>query len=73
MTQLALNIENPAILPSLKKVLSALEGVSIAKNTNKSLNKKKRTGLDEALEDVKAGRVSGPFNNVEELMAHLMK
>ena len=73
MTQLVLNIENPAILPSLKKVLSALEGVSIAKNTNKSLNKKKRTGLDEALEDVKAGRVSGPFNNVEELMAHLMK
>ena len=73
MTQLVLNIENPAILPSLKKVLSALEGVSIAKNTNKSLNKKKRTGLDEALEDVKAGRVSGAFNNVEELMAHLMK
>ncbi len=73
MTQLVLNIENPAILPSLKKVLSALEGVSIAKNTNKSLNKKERTGLDEALEDVKAGRVSGPFNNVEELMAHLMK
>lgn len=35
MTQLVLNIENPSILPSLKKVLNALDGVSIAKQTKR--------------------------------------
>ena len=70
MTQLILNVENPAILPSLKKVLGALDGVSIAKSAPK---RKKKCGLDLALEDVRAGRVSGPFNSVEELMAHLME
>ena len=70
MTQLVLNIENPAILPSLKKVLNALEGVSIAKPVKKSRHK---CELDKALEDVKTGKISGPFNSVDELMAHLMK
>lgn len=70
MTQLVLNIENTAILPSLKKVLGALDGVSIVKPAKKSRCK---CELDKALEDVKAGRISGPFNSVDELMAHLMK
>lgn len=70
MTQLVLNIENPAILPSLKKVLGALDGVSIVKPAKKS---RRKCELDKALEDVKAGRISGPFNSVDELMAHLMK
>ena len=70
MTQLILNIENPAILPSLKKVLSALEGVSIAKSVKKAGRK---TGLELALEHVREGRVSGPFHSVDELMEHLMK
>lgn len=30
-------------------------------------------GLGEALEDVKAGRVNGPFHSVDELMHHLEK
>lgn len=29
------------------------------------------TGLDQALKDVKEGRVSGPFNTPEELFKHL--
>ncbi|MGM9798280.1 MAG: hypothetical protein ACI3ZY_12080 [Parabacteroides sp.] len=29
------------------------------------------TGLDQALEDIKEGRVSGPFNTPEELFEHL--
>lgn len=53
MSQLVLNIENPKILPSLKKVLSALEGVSIAQTPKKS----RKSGLDEALDDVREGRV----------------
>ena len=52
MTQLTINIEDKAILPHLKKILSAIEGVSIV-----PAKKKKKSGLEEALEDVKAGRV----------------
>lgn len=36
----------------MKKILNAIEGVSIAKPS-----RKKKCGLDEALDDVKAGRV----------------
>ena len=53
MTQLILNIENVKILPSLKKILGAIEGVSVAQT--KSV--KRKSGLDEALEDIKAGRI----------------
>ncbi|MDE6514536.1 MAG: response regulator [Bacteroidales bacterium] len=53
MTQLILNIENVKILPSLKKILGAIEGVSIAQ----SKTVKRKSGLDEALEDIEAGRV----------------
>lgn len=51
MTQLTINIEDKSLLPHLKKILSA-EGVSIVKSTMK-----KKCGLEEALDDVKAGRV----------------
>ncbi len=53
MPQLILNIENVKILPSLKKILSAIEGVSIAQ----SKSVKRKGGLDEALEDIEAGRI----------------
>ena len=61
MTQLTINIEDKTILPHLKKILSAIEGVSIV-----STKKKKKCGLEEALEDVKSGRVR-PFENVDEM------
>lgn len=53
MTQITINIEDKSILPHLKKILNAIEGVSIAKP-----EKKHKTGLDEAYEDVRAGRIS---------------
>ena len=53
MTQLTINIEDKSILPHLKKILNAIEGVSIAKPSKKS-----KCGLEEAIDDVKAGRVS---------------
>lgn len=53
MTQITINIEDKSILPHLKKILNAIEGVSIAKPAKK----KKKCGLDEALDDVKAGRI----------------
>ncbi len=35
MTQMVLNIEDTSLIPSLKRILSALEGVSIAKSLKK--------------------------------------
>ncbi len=54
MTQLTINIEDKTILPHLKKILSALEGVSIAKPTKK----RKKSGMEKAFEDIDAGRVT---------------
>lgn len=70
MTQLVINISDPSILPTLKKVVKAFKGVTIESTSSKS---QKKTGLEEALLDIREGRVSGPFNSVEELMSHLTK
>lgn len=65
MTTLTLHISNPGILPSLKKVLSALDGVSIAETSHKE-----KTGLDKAQEDVEAGRLIS-YSSKEELFKDL--
>lgn len=67
MTQLVLNIENPSILPSLKKVLNALDGVSIAKMAKK---RKCKSELQLAIEEAKRGEVTR-WDSVEDLIAHL--
>ena len=41
MTQLTINVEDKSILPHLKKILNAIEGVSIAKPS-----RKKKCGLE---------------------------
>ncbi|WP_300503981.1 hypothetical protein [uncultured Duncaniella sp.] len=69
MTQLVLNISDPSVLPTLKKVVKAFNGVTIAPKKEK----KAKCGLDEALEDVREGRVSGPFNSFDEMLAHALK
>lgn len=53
MTQITINIENTKILPHLKKILSAIEGVSIV-NTPK----KRKVGIEEAIDDIKAGNIT---------------
>ena len=50
MQQLTINIENPSILPSLRKVLNAIDGISI-------MPTRRRTGIEEAEEDIRLGRV----------------
>ena len=64
MTQLILNIEDKSILPSLRKILSKLDGVTICKQQTR------KTGLEKAIEDVKAGRVTS-YNSKEELYKDL--
>ena len=36
MTQIILNVENASLIPSLKKILGAIKGVSISKPQNRS-------------------------------------
>ena len=50
MQQITINIENPAILPSLRKILNAIDGVSI-------VPQHRRSGIEEAEEDIRMGRV----------------
>lgn len=61
MTQLTINVEDKSILPHLKKILNALEGVSISKPEKK----RKKSGIEESYEDVRAGRVTH-YDNVED-------
>lgn len=66
MTQITINIEDKSILPHLKKILNAIDGVSIAKPA-----KKRKTGLDEAYEDVRAGRIHHA-ENVDDLFKKVL-
>ena len=66
MTELILTIENESILPSLKKVLGSIDGVKVKKMTHK-----KKTGLDLAIEDVEAGRVT-EWNSVDEMFKTIL-
>ncbi len=52
MQQVVINVENPSILPSLRRVLNAMEGVSIAPKP-----RRRRSGIEEAEEDIRKGRV----------------
>ncbi|MDE6336511.1 MAG: hypothetical protein K2L34_08075 [Muribaculaceae bacterium] len=61
MTQITINVENQSIIPHLKKILNAIEGVSIA--PTKKLGK---SGIEQSYDDLKAGRVTR-FETPEQL------
>ncbi len=61
ITQLTINIEDKSILPHLKKILNAIEGVSI-ETPRKKL---KKSGIEKAYEDIRAGRVTHNDNVAE--------
>lgn len=71
MTQLTLNIENPAVLPSLKKLLAFVDGVSVAHERKTSVQEDEieRKAFHSALCQVKriqTGRIKA--RPVEELL-----
>lgn len=53
MNTLTIQVENPSILASLKKILKAMNGVEILPKS-----KTKKCDLEEALEDIRCGRVT---------------
>lgn len=66
MTQIILNIEDKSLLPGLRKILSNLNGVTIA-STRKT---HKRGTLSRAVKEVRNGQVS-KANSVSDLMTML--
>lgn len=71
MEQITLNIENKSILPSLKKVLAAMDGVSIVRTVSPRGAKRRQTGLETALQEVREGKVSQVFHDADEACAYL--
>ncbi len=64
MTQIILNIEDKSLLPGLRKILSNLNGVTIARTRTQ------KGSLYRAVEDVRNGRVT-KVSSVSELMKKL--
>jgi len=65
MTQFTLTINDPKDVSLIKKLLAKFDGVTLKKTT---CNRK--TGLDEALDDITAGRVFHA-ENVDDLFRQL--
>lgn len=65
MTQLVLNIEDKNLLPSLRKILSNIRGVTIAKTRTLQ-----EGTLSKAVDEVRSGKVTR-VGSVAELMAEL--
>lgn len=53
MTQLTLNIEDNATVKIIKKILKAFDGVTIINQA-----KPHKSGIEEAYDDVRAGRIT---------------
>lgn len=58
MDTVTIQVENPTILASLKKILNAMEGVTVIKSARKKKNKDitQTAGYKEAMEDKENGR-----------------
>jgi len=65
MTQIVLNVENASIAASLKKVLSAMEGVSISET-------KKMSSYEISKRQAKEGKVH-TYSSVDELFNKVCK
>ncbi len=63
MTQLILNIENPSVARAIKALVQNIAGVEIVGTKLR----KKKTGFELAMEDVKAGRLI-EYSSVQEMI-----
>lgn len=65
MTQLTLTITDPKDASLIRKLLSKFDSVTISKP-----QRQRKTGLDEAIEDVKSGRVTH-YDSVEDFFKEM--
>ncbi len=62
MTQLTVNIEDASMIEQIKQAISMLKGV-----TSVTLKRKRRTGMERAVEDIEQGRIY-EADSVEDLI-----
>ncbi|MGN1248096.1 MAG: hypothetical protein ACI4UO_05875 [Paludibacteraceae bacterium] len=55
----------------MKKVLAAMDGVSIVRTVSPRGAKRRQTGLETALQEVREGKVSPVFHDADEACAYL--
>lgn len=53
MNTITIQVEDRSVMSGLKKVLQSMKGVVIV-----STKKKKKTGIEEAMDDIRCGRVT---------------
>jgi hypothetical protein len=71
MEQLVLNIENKSIIPSLKRVLASIDGVSITRKRGvKGAKTISQNELDKSIEDVRKGNLRS-FRSMDDLKKYL--
>ena len=66
MAEYMLKLESEKDYRIIKKLLKAFEGASITPV------RKRKSSIEISLEEARQGKVSGPFNTVEELMNDLL-
>lgn len=65
MTEITLKVTDESLMPMLRKLFNSIEGVEISR-------RRRKTGIEQALEDVKAGRIN-EWKNTDEMFNALME
>lgn len=66
MTEITLRVTNESLLPSFRKLIRSIDGIDIV-----PVKRKRKSGIEQALEDVAAGRVT-EWKSADEMFKTLM-
>lgn len=67
MTEITLRVTNEILLPSFRKLIRSIDGIDIV-----PAKRKRKSGIEQALEDVAAGRVTEWNGGVDEMFDHIL-
>lgn len=65
MNTITIKVEDSSVMAGLKKVLRSMNGVVIV-----PAKKKKKTGIEEAMDDIRSGKVT-EYENAEDMFEKL--
>lgn len=66
MTEITLRVTNESLLPSFRKLIRSIDGIDIV-----PAKRKRKSGIEQALEDVATGRVT-EWKSADEMFKTLM-
>ena len=66
MTEITLRVTDESLLPSFRKLIRSIDGIDIV-----PAKRKRKSGIEQALEDVAAGRVT-EWKSADEMFKTLM-